>query len=87
MMVSREYKYWMIAKVDWKNYKLLSIIDEKLFKVNENGIVDEMNNLVNEPKYQEIILDFKNKSEKFFARSSDFRKKFPISRFPNTIKI
>jgi hypothetical protein len=87
MIVSLEFKYWMITEVDWKNYKILSVIDEKLFKVNSNGIVDEKNDISKQENYTKNVLDFRNKACRFFYKSSEFRKNFPVSRFPNTLKI
>lgn len=87
MIVSLEFKYWMITEVDWKNYKILSVIDEKLFKVNSNGIVDEKNDISKQENYKKNVLDFRNKACRFFYKSSEFRKNFPVSRFPNTLKI
>ena len=44
--ISSTYKYWMFAKVDWESLKILSVLDEKLFKINdEDGVVNEDLNL------------------------------------------
>ena len=87
MIVSLDFKYWFISKVDWKKFEILSIIDEKLFKVDSDGMVDETHNLVKEKNHYQVALDFRQKGYQFFNKSSEFRKIFPISRFPNTIKI
>ncbi len=87
MMVSREYKYWMIAKVDWIKYEITSLIDEKIFKINNDGIADEENNLIGEKEIEATLLNFRYKSKKFFNKSSNFRKKYPLQMFPSTINL
>ena len=87
MIVSTEYKYWMIAKIDWNKFKIQLIIDEKLFQIDSDGIAIEDKNLVRENNFKEVSLEFRNKSLKFFERSCEFRKKFPISKFPSTINL
>jgi|TARA_B100001094_G_C18194502_1_gene809648 hypothetical protein len=87
MIASSDFKYWFISKVDWKKFEILSIIDEKLYIVGSDGMVDEANNLAKEENYNKVTLDFRQKGCQFFKQSSEYRKKFPISRFPNTLKI
>lgn len=87
MITSSDFKYWFISKVDWEKFEILSIIDEKLYKVGSDGMVDETHNLIKEENNKKIALDLKQKGFQFFNQSSKFRKKFPISRYPNTLKI
>lgn len=83
-LVSNNYKYWMLAQVDWKNLKMIKILEEKLFlKDNSNGLVFEDENLIK--KNPTIANDFQKKALDFFYQSSKFRNEKFFINYPHTV--
>jgi hypothetical protein len=83
--VSKDYKYWCLCEVDWNNCKLNHIIEERLFKVNETGHVNEEKNLYSEKK--DVIAKLQKLAISFFEKNIEFRKKYNTIKFPNNLII
>jgi len=83
-MISEQYKYWMFAEVNWSNFKINRILDEKLFTVNKSGIVNEDVNLIDSE--QNISMELKNKAINFFNLSSKYRAGNKNITYPDTIR-
>jgi hypothetical protein len=82
---SREYKYWLMAEVDWKNFKLKQILEERLYPVLENGHVDEKESVLQ--KNPKIGLAMKGLALEFFGRNMEFRQNHPTVKFPNNMRV
>ena len=83
-LISDKFKYWMFAKVNWDNLKIINILDEKLFSIDKaNGIVNESINMLEaEPN---IGIELKNKAIDFFNISSTYRASNPNIKYPYTV--
>ena len=83
-LISSQYKYWMFAKVDWGSLEIISVLDEKLFNVdNSDGTVDETLNLINTKP--DIASNLKNKAIDFFNISCQYRFQNPTIKYPDTM--
>tara|TARA_Y100001935_G_scaffold255541_1_gene269315 strand:+ start:5902 stop:7779 length:1878 start_codon:yes stop_codon:yes gene_type:complete len=73
-IISDNVKYWFNCNMDWKNFKVDEITNEKMFIKNDNNMFDENNNLVEKDvnkrkRYKEIGLEFLNKNLNFHKKS------------------
>ena len=74
----------MLAKVNWDDFKITKIVDEKLFYVDKHsGIVDESISVLG--KEYSVRSELQKKAIYFFNTSSKYRLNNVNKKYPNTI--
>jgi len=78
-LLNNKYKYWMNSLVDWKKNKIISVLDQKLLKYDEeNDVYDETKNLIDSDKqkiYENIIKENQKFAKSFFMKNRNFYNK------------
>lgn len=81
-LVSENNKLFKLFNIDWKNFSINKIEEEKFFLINEEGIVDETKLLdKNTDEYNQI----NNQLNKIVEDNMNFLKKYNHSKLPETI--
>ncbi len=78
-VINDGYKYWLNTKVDWDKNEIISILNQKLFKYNQNrDTFNEDTNLIdksNEGRFAQIVKDNQEFVKSFFEKNRNFYNK------------
>lgn len=82
-LVNEDMKLFKLFKINWSNFKIEETIEEKIFKINNKGIVNDSEilkeNFANYDKFNFQI-------NKIVNDNLNFLKTYPHKKFPDTIK-
>jgi hypothetical protein len=82
-LVNENKKLFKLFKIDWQNFDINQIEEEKFFSINEEGIVDETKLLdKNSEEYRKI----NNQLVKIINDNMNFLKKYNHTKLPMTIE-
>ena len=79
-MISDEIKYVMFSKINWKNYTIDSIEDERLYLIDiKTGFVNENQEVAH--KNELIVKKFRILAINFLEKNLDFQNQYPATNF------